>query len=259
MLTFQKYAAAGNDFIIFDDRDDKIELSRQQIVKLCDRRFGIGADGVLLLGMDPHSDFRMHYYNADGSRGEMCGNGARSLIRFAALKDQASSQGTFQADDGIHHYKILDDDIDVEIVVNDSLHPWDLPQQGCGYINTGVPHLVVPVEDLQNFDLDPLGHSMNGHSAHPQGTNVNLVEQDDDFLNVRTWERGVDRETLACGTGATAVAIYGHEKMGLNWPISLSFRGGFLQVDHRGNEYWLMGPAKLVFHGQISTSTLMSI
>ncbi len=253
---FYKYVGAGNDFIIFESWDEELEFSPEQIVDLCDRRFGIGADGVLILTPDSSADFKMMYYNADGSRGEMCGNGARCLVSFANHMQRVKTSGTFSADDGIHQFKIQDDLVDVEIIVNGELLDWDIPKRGCGFIDTGVPHLIVPSVDSETENLDPLGREMNSHEAHPQGTNVNIVEKLSKFVRVRTWERGVNMETLACGTGAAASAIFAHLKWGFEWPIKLAFPGGDLEVDHRGNQYWLNGPAQLVFKGHLSLSKL---
>jgi len=251
-MQFHKYVAAGNDFVVFDGRETRLSLKPEQIHALCDRRFGIGADGVLVLGADPVNDFRMHYFNADGSRGEMCGNGARSLIHFAVDQGAAGSTGRFQADDGAHHYRIQDQQIQVEILVPGALKATAIPFPGCGTINTGVPHLVVPGERLVEHDLDWLGHSMNPHPAFSQGTNVNLVNWQQDHLSVRTWERGVNAETLACGTGAVATAIFAVATWGLPWPLLLEFKGGPLIVDQLGDGYWLSGPTELVFRGQIT-------
>ncbi|NQV42869.1 MAG: diaminopimelate epimerase [Candidatus Marinimicrobia bacterium] len=253
-IDFYKYVGAGNDFVIFECWDEDMQISEQQIVNICDRRFGIGADGVMILQSHPTADFKMNYYNADGSRGEMCGNGARCLVRFAELKSRVTCSGTFSADDGIHHFSILEDLVAVEIIVNGELRPWDIPRAGCGFIDTGVPHLVIPVLDAALENLVHLGKEMNAHPAHPQGTNTNLVEKLAESLKVRTWERGVNMETLACGTGAAATAIFANEKWMLEWPIKLLFPGGELEVDHRGNQYWLTGPAQLVFKGHLSLS-----
>ncbi len=254
MIQFHKYVATGNDFVIFDNWNNELDLSVDQIVALCDRRFGIGADGVLLLNADPEADFRMIYFNADGSRGEMCGNGARSLVKFAAALGKVGLSGQFIADDGAHKYNIIDDQVEVEILVNDQLHAWDIPRPGTGFINTGVPHLIIPTKNTAKEKLNLLGESMNAHVAHPQGTNVNIVEKTRDKLIVRTWERGVNMETLACGTGAAAVAIYANETWDLTWPVLLSFKGGDLKVNFHGNQYWLSGAAQLVFEGHIALS-----
>ncbi|NQV30890.1 MAG: diaminopimelate epimerase [Candidatus Marinimicrobia bacterium] len=251
-IEFQKYVAAGNDFIVFESWDNLLELSEQQIISICDRRFGVGADGILILGSEKQADFRMNYFNADGSRGEMCGNGARSLIKYAISRGKAGTSGSFLADDGCHSYQMENEQVEVEILVRDELHPWSIPSINCGFINTGVPHLIIPVVDVSSEDLDSIGQAMNAHAAHPQGANVNILENTAGSLKIRTWERGVNMETLACGTGAAASAIFAHEKWGLSWPITLRAKGGQLEVDHRGNQYWLKGPAELVFKGQIS-------
>ncbi|MCF7808036.1 MAG: diaminopimelate epimerase [Candidatus Marinimicrobia bacterium] len=252
MIKFDKYVAAGNDFIIFDNWDGRIDLAEKKIVEFCDRRFGIGADGVLLLSPSEDSEFRMNYFNADGSRGEMCGNGARALVKFAHSLEKIRSKGVFRADDGLHHFKVNDDQIFVEIKVTDELHDWTVPRAGCGFINTGVPHLIVPVPDADAEALIDLGEQMNAHKRHPAGTNTNIVSKSKDGLVVRTWERGVNTETLACGTGATAVAIYAHQTWGFKWPINLRFRGGILKVDFYDNRYWLTGSTALVFSGLIA-------
>ena len=259
MIKFQKYVAAGNDFIVINNWDESLELTSAQIVSLCDRRFGIGADGVLLLSPDESSDFRMNYFNADGSRGEMCGNGARSLVMFARSNGKAGDSGTFLADDGLHDYQVKGEQIEVQILVNDELHPSAIPNAECGFINTGVPHLIIPVEDINTEELDSVGKTMNAHPNHPQGTNVNIVNRAAGITSVRTWERGVNMETLACGTGATAAAIYIHEKWKDAWPISLVFPGGILVVDYRSDQYWLQGPTGLVFDGHFTIPKLQRI
>lgn len=251
--SFWKYVAAGNDFILINDLAELLQLSAGEIKSLCDRKFGIGADGILLLRPSEATDFRMLYYNADGSRGEMCGNGARSLVLFAAHQGVIGGSGQFEADDGVHDFRKEGNRISVEIKVPDRLKAWELPHESCGFINTGVPHLVVPVENLDGTNLVALGEDMNRHPAHPQGTNTNIIERKTDKIWVRTWERGVNTETLACGTGAAAVAIYAHQVWNESWPVKLSFRGGDLEVDFYNNQYWLSGPTKLVFAGQLTS------
>lgn len=258
-LQFYKYVGAGNDFVVLEDWTGKLGLNSHQIRSICDRRFGIGADGILILESHPEADFKMNYYNADGSRGEMCGNGARCLVRFAEHQGRAAPEGVFSADDGLHRYTFTEEEVDVEILVSGQLMDWDVPSTKCGFIDTGVPHLVVPVADSKAVDLDPLGWEMNTHAAHPKGTNTNIIEKKSDPVIVRTWERGVNMETLACGTGAAASAIFANKKWDYNWPVRLSFPGGELEVDHRGNQYWLKGPAELVFEGQLSLSKLHRI
>jgi len=257
-IEFHKYVAAGNDFILFESWDNALKLGEEQITAICDRRFGVGADGIIILGSAESADFRMNYFNADGSRGEMCGNGARSLIKYAITKGKAGTTGSFLADDGCHSYRIDNEVVEVEILLQDELHPWTVPSSDCGFINTGVPHLIIPMKDISNQDLDSLGKAMNAHEAHPHGTNVNLLENSVGSLKIRTWERGVNMETLACGTGAAASAIFANEIWGAPWPIALKFTGGELEADYRGNQYWLKGPSELVFIGHISLSMRLS-
>jgi len=255
-LTFYKFVGAGNDFVLFENWSTELVLSAEQIQDICDRRFGIGADGVILL--EPHGveNFSMSYFNADGSRGEMCGNGARCIVQLAILLGRAPEAGTFAADDGVHAYVKAGEDVDVEIKVNGELSDWDIPAPGCGFINTGVPHLVMPVDDVSQAEVNPMGIAMNAHPAHPHGTNLNVIQQTAGSLKVRTWERGVNAETLACGTGAVAVAIFAHQKWKRSWPIQLVFPGGELEVDQRGNQYWLKGSGELVFKGYLASSRL---
>ena len=255
-IDFYKYVGAGNDFIIFESWNVDLELSSQQIVELCDRRFGVGADGVMTLQSHGSEDFKMNYYNADGSRGEMCGNGARCLVNFARFMGRVNLSGSFSADDGVHGFQISDELVDVEIIVNGNLQKWAIPRAGCGFIDTGVPHLVVPTGSVATEILDPLGKKMNSDESHPRGTNVNIIEKLAKSVKIRTWERGVNQETLSCGTGAAASAIFAHEKWGFEWPVLLSFPGGDMEVDCRGNQYWLKGPAELVFKGHLSLSKL---
>ena len=164
-LKFTKIVAAGNDFVLLNNVRGDLSLNADEIRTLCHRRFGIGADGVILLGDCEDADFRMHYFNADGTRGEMCGNGARSLVLFADGLKMAQPEGVFRADDGHHGYRYINDKIEVEIKVADELHPVDVPQPESGYINTVVPHLVVEMEDIQDVDLDKLGWEMMKHPA----------------------------------------------------------------------------------------------
>jgi diaminopimelate epimerase len=183
----------------------------------------------------------------------MCGNGARSIVHFAQLLNRVDKTGTFLADDGPHQFVIDESGIQVEINVPGSMATWKLPKEGCGCINTGVPHLVVPEDNVFGIDLDPLGREMNDHPEHPEGINLNLISKGEDgVVLIRTWERGVNQETLACGTGATAAAIFVHQEWGYDWPIDLVFKGGTLRVSRIRNQYWLGGPVELVFKGQMS-------
>lgn len=256
-IQFHKYSAAGNDFIILDNRPGKIHLTPITIKELCHRHFGIGADGILLLETDPKHDYRMVYFNADGSRGEMCGNGARALCAFAGLIRVSHSRGSFIADDGPHEYRIEDDQIWIEILAQPTHQSIIMEGQSAVFIDTGVPHVVLPVADIVHAPVETLGFRLSRASTQfPQGANINFIEMGKDHTSVRTFERGVDAETLACGTGATACAIFLAETQGKSWPIALNFPGGTLTINYSRQRYWLTGPVELVFEGQFSANRL---
>ena len=256
---FYKYTAAGNDFIIADNRDGELPLfSAKTIQGLCHRQFGIGADGVLLLDSAKDHDYRMVYFNADGSRGEMCGNGARALCAFAERNGVTQKPGgTFIADDGVHGYKISAGKFWIEILALATRRDVVVDGQPATFIDTGVPHVVLPVGDIATAPVNELGYRLSRVSEQfPQGANINFIELDDHLSKVRTFERGVDAETLACGTGATACAIYLTESKGRSWPIDLNFPGGILTIDYSEHRYWLSGPVELVFEGRFHGNRL---
>jgi len=266
-IDFTKMHGAGNDFVMIDNLNLGVRLSPAQIVEICHRRFGIGADGVLLLEQPDTTevDATMVYYNADGSRAEMCGNGARCFTAFA-LERGLGHEGTlrFTTDAGI-----------VSAVVTNGLYrieltrPTDLVLErtielesgpiAIHSVNTGVPHVVHFVDDIDAVDLLPLGSEIRHHPAFsPAGTNVNLAEiQKDELVRVRTYERGVEDETLACGTGVTAVGIIAHQVRNLARPIRLRVAGGSeLQVDFEDSgsgpdKVTLTGPAAIAFTGTV--------
>lgn len=204
-----KYQGAGNDFIIFDNRNGDIILNEEQIRTLCDRRYGIGADGLMLLNSNDceDRDFKMVFYNSDGAPGTMCGNGARCLVAFAARMGYTSFR--FDALDGYHTASMIEytpfkcivklkiKDVEMPVKYSDTSY----------YVNTGVDHLVIFTDHLDQYDVDTNGRYWRHHPDFPNGTNVNFVQIDKDGLYVRTFERGVEAETYACGTGVTASAI----------------------------------------------------
>ena len=221
------------------------------------RHFGIGADGVLLLENCPEADYRMVYFNADGSRGEMCGNGARALCAFARARQAAPDKGRFLADDGFHRYYTDTGRIWIEIQVNPVQQAVTLEGHAGILLNTGVPHLVLPVGDVSAAPVQELGYQLSRSSpVCPEGVNVNFLEYTNQRVKVRTFERGVDAETLACGTGATACAAYLHQARQAEWPIGLAFPGGLLTVDYRDDRTWLTGPIELIFEGCLSSHSL---
>lgn len=220
MVTFYKYQGAGNDFLIADNRSGQLHLSTEQIAALCDRRYGVGADGLMLLENSAEYDFRMVYYNSDGSGGMMCGNGGRCMVAFAA--DQGIEHFDFDAADGYHTAQILAAEGSRKIVrlkmkdvakiqKYDVLTGVNVPSEGC-FLDTGTRHFVRFVEGLETYDIVSEGREIrySGRELLPIGANVNYVETFDGGVKVRTYEKGVEDETFACGTGivASCVASY---------------------------------------------------
>lgn len=210
-MKLYKYQGAGNDFLIADNRDNSITLTTDKIKWLCDRRYGIGADGVMLLSLADGYDFRMVYYNSDGSGGMMCGNGGRCIVAFA---DRCGLQtGYFLAADGPHEASILSrsgNTLQVKLKMKDVDKIMPYPQPGIEgiFLDTGTRHLVCPVNDIESFDVEGEGRRRRWLKEFaPIGVNVNFIERKGDLLCVRTFEKGVEAETYACGTGITAAAI----------------------------------------------------
>ena len=265
-IDFTKMHGAGNDFVVIDNLDGRYDLTTEQIAYLCNRRFGVGADGILLLEKGPTEelDAQMVYYNADGSRAEMCGNGARCFISFA-LAHQLGQNGRlkFRTDAGDMEGITEDGSITVQMTpaLDTQLSLRINLESGPAtvhYTDTGVPHVVKFVDDIQTVDIKTEGAELRFHKAfQPCGANANFGQVEEDRVLVRTYERGVENETLACGTGVTAVAILAHLVHGVEKPVKLRVAGGdTLGVDFNvdGNtidEVTLTGPAKLVFSGSI--------
>ncbi len=265
-MQFHKMNGAGNDFILLDNRQGEIQLSNVQIEQLCDRHRGIGADGLLLLenGAE-HTDFTMHYFNSDGGEAEMCGNGARCFARYASLMAGPLQQFTFATQAGTVGAKINADE-SVTITMSQP-HSLKLRQQieipGSSFtvhsINTGVPHAVIECSDLTNFDVAMYGRLIRNDPAFaPAGTNVNFFEQTGDrSARVRTYERGVEQETLACGTGVVATALVMNELLDCGGPVSVQVKGGdVLEINFQKNgdsyqDVTLCGPADFVFSGTV--------
>lgn len=255
---FSKYHGTGNDFILIDDRDCRIDLSEHQIRDLCHRRFGIGADGLILVRPSMETDFRMVYFNADGREGSMCGNGGRCVSAFARRLGIVGNDFAFEGIDGIHTASITEKGT-IRLKMSDVGDVAD--RIGHAFADTGSPHLVVPVTGIDQLDVFREGKSLREHMEFaPGGTNVNFVEIGHGVFTVRTFERGVEDETLSCGTGVTAVALVAHER---GWVeketriVHLKTRGGDLwvsfQPDGSGgyHEIFLEGPAVHVFDGRL--------
>ncbi|PKQ44847.1 diaminopimelate epimerase [Confluentibacter flavum] len=253
---FYKYQGTGNDFVMIDNRQQTFnKQDTKRIAFLCDRRFGIGADGLILLENHPDLDFKMVYYNADGNESSMCGNGGRCLVAFAKHLGVITENAVFEAIDGLHH-AVVDGDIirlqmqDVNTIEKHSKHV---------FLNTGSPHHVQFEEQIEDFDIKTKGATIRyGEPYNEAGSNVNFVKKiSNQIFAVRTYERGVEDETLSCGTGVTAVALAMHA---LNETdknlITLQVQGGELQVsfDVENGIYknvWLIGPATFVYKGSI--------
>ncbi len=254
-ITFYKYHGTGNDFVIIDNRNGEIELTRKQVKFICDRKFGIGGDGLMLLNTKTGYDFEMKYYNSDGRESTMCGNGGRCLVRFAYDMGIRKSDYKFIAIDGDHEADIDDDGwINLKMVDVNKIEE----RRGDSILNTGSPHYVKPVNDIRGLNVYNEGRDIRySKSFEKEGINVNFVQQEDDHIFVRTYERGVEDETLSCGTGVTAAALVSaHNDRGFN-RVEVETLGGKLAVefDKHGDEHftdiWLCGPATFVFKGEI--------
>ena len=254
---FYKYQGTGNDFVMIDNRSNFFPKDNVKLIEhLCDRRFGIGADGLILLENDIDTDFRMVYYNSDGNQSSMCGNGGRCLVAFAKRLHLIQNQTTFIATDGLHHATISEDGI-VSLQMIDVANVKITPDYV--FLNTGSPHHVEIVDDLEHYDIKTNGAKIRYSDLYGKaGSNVNFVKQiSENSFALRTYERGVEDETLSCGTGATAVAI-AMNSIGKSTSnnIELNVQGGKLEVSFDKNEgqftnVFLKGPAEFVFKGEI--------
>ncbi|HTJ50796.1 MAG TPA: diaminopimelate epimerase [Cyclobacteriaceae bacterium] len=253
-LHFFKYQATGNDFVLMDNRDGGLSFSKAEIEKICDRKFGVGADGLMLIEKHPTLDFNLAYYNSDGSQ-SLCGNGSRAAVHFASTLGVLNGKTTFNAYDGAHGAELLPSGI-VRLKMNDVSA---IQKIGDDYfINTGSPHYIRFVTNIKDYPVYEEGKKIRYSDTYkPGGTNVNFVELlPDNTIFVRTYERGVEDETLSCGTGVTAAALAASFK-GYFSPISIKTLGGDLSVEFKTGqtvtfqEIYLVGPAKMVFEGHL--------
>ena len=256
-MKFYKYQGTGNDFVMIDDRTEQFPQNPALIAQLCDRRFGIGADGLILLQNAEGYDFRMVYFNADGNQGSMCGNGGRCTVRFAHDLGVIQDSTRFIAVDGEHLASVCEEDIFLKMSDVSQIerhHEYD-------FLNTGSPHYVTFFSDLTELDVYEKGYAIRyaDEWVARGGTNVNFVQVlDPETLFVRTYERGVEDETYSCGTGVTACALSAHLRHGMQEPINIRTLGGNLRVsftqleDGNFENIYLIGPAKRVFEGEIS-------
>ena len=255
-LEFDKFQGTGNDFIVIDNRDGSLlELSPKQIMHITDRRFGIGADGVILMNSSKEHDFHMEFYNPDGTK-SFCGNGARCAVAFAQRKGFTMEHQRFTAIDGEHNYRIQD---------SVSVHMKDVGkvihfEDSSGFAHTGSPHYILQTNDLTTENVLKWGRQVRYSEAYAaEGVNVNLAfVKEGNVVEIATYERGVEGETLSCGTGATACALYFADKLGMeNGCLNVQTKGGLLQIrfnkSHDGgfDNIWLSGPAEFVFSGSV--------
>ncbi len=253
-VRFSKYQGAGNDFILVDNRDNAFDRADEALVeKLCNRRFGIGADGLMLLQTRENYDFEMIYYNADGREGSMCGNGGRCIVAFAHDLGIITDKTVFLAVDGIHHASLSADLVNLQMI-----DVTDFALDGEAYLlQTGSPHYVEFVKNLQHKNVFQDGYAIRNNATYgKEGINVNFIEAEGDGYFLRTFERGVEDETYACGTGATAAAMAVALQQNLEGDINIPIRvlGGQLYISfHKQGkhftEVFLKGPAQFVFEG----------
>ncbi|MEO8961577.1 MAG: diaminopimelate epimerase [Ginsengibacter sp.] len=256
-IKFDKYQGTGNDFILMDNRENSYDnMTTEQVKAMCSRHFGIGADGLMLLNKKENFDFEMIYFNADGNKGSMCGNGGRCIVQFAYSLGIKKKEYLFSATDGAHRAEIdLDKEVSIKMnnvaAVKFSLDYYTL--------NTGSPHYVQFVKEVEKMDVVTGGRKIRYNKEFTkEGINVNFVEVlGDDKIFVRTYERGVEDETLSCGTGVTASALVAaHNDNGFN-RVEVKTKGGNLSVEFEKKSetefenIWLCGPASFVFSGEI--------
>ena len=252
---FSKYQGTGNDFVLVNNIEGVYpDFTLSQIRFICDRKFGIGSDGLIVLQQRENHDFYMDFYNPDGSK-SFCGNGSRCAIAFANYLGIIENKTTFNAIDGIHEATINGELIELKMGDVSNV------EQGQDYffIETGSPHYIQYTASVQEIDIVPTAHKVRYNERFKEkGTNVNFVQKVGETLEMRTYERGVEDETLSCGTGATAVALSGAIKHGLTSPVAIKVQGGDLQIkfnqisDNEFDNIWLIGKGEQVYSGEMT-------
>ena len=252
-MEFYKYQGTGNDFVMIDNRDLSFPKEQRLIEQICNRRFGVGGDGLILLEKDENTDFKMVYYNSDGNESTMCGNGGRCIVAFAHFLNIFQQKTTFTAVDGLHEAEINQGVVKLKMIDVENINT----DGDCFMLNTGSPHFVKYVERVEVYNVYQNGYDIrNSANYKKEGINVNFVEQiRDNKIFVRTYERGVEAETLSCGTGVTASAITFMKDRNIS-SVVVKTLGGNLKVYAEKREgifrnVWLEGPAKQVFKGNI--------
>lgn len=265
-IPFTKMSGSGNDFIVIDNREGILppDNLRHFVERVCRRKISTGADGMILVENSDLVDFKWNFFNSDGSLAEMCGNGARCVARFAHLKGIAQEQMRFETIAGIIHAQVLQDHVKLRMTDPSDLTTGaavDLDGRLVNYcsVNTGVPHVVIDVEDIQRVDVIGVGRKIRQHPHFaPDGTNVNfMAPQSSGCWTVRTYERGVEDETLACGTGIVAAALVLAENKGVGSPVTLTTRSGshlevyFVKDGRNFGEIFLFGDARMIYEGRL--------
>lgn len=256
-LKFYKYQGTGNDFVMIDNRDLSFPNQNIKLIaNLCDRKFGIGADGLILLQNHPNADFEMVYYNADGSTSTMCGNGGRCIVAFAKYLNIVDVETTFMASDGLHYAKIDQNNIALQMINVDNV----AVNENYTYLYTGSPHHIIVSENVSIINVKETGSIIRYSDLYGKaGCNINFVEKfNENSFNLRTYERGVEDETLSCGTGATAAAIaMFHNGLASQKSININVLGGKLKIEFQVENkiytnVFLIGEALQVFSGTIN-------
>lgn len=261
MLSFAKYHGAGNDFVLIDDRSRSFPFHDSNFIqKLCDRKIGIGADGLILLADDPSADFRMRIFNSDGFEAESCGNGLRCLARF--IQDLGFKKNTYKIAAGNRTVEVWfeRDLVGVDMGLAEGLQlGLDTELGVVHFVDTGVPHVVQFVKDVEAVDLTVLGPLLRHHPKfQPKGANVNFVSRiSETSFRARTFERGVEGETLACGTGAVAIGVVAKNLYKTQMPFSICFRGGELRIDEKEGRLIMIGPAVKVFVSYLNLGAML--
>ncbi len=264
MVKFTKLSATGNDFILMDNRDKKFSGNEHEFFyQICQRRQSVGADGILLIENSDQYHFSLRYFNSDGHLGEMCGNGARAAAYYAFTHQLAPANIKFDVLGVVYQATVKDNWVKlympppVEIREYPKVVEESDFQEG-GYLNVGVPHYVLFVNDVEKIDVEKIGRKYRYHKAfHPWGTNTNFVQLiDKNNLKIRTYERGVEEETLACGTGTISVAILAKIQKNIELPVKVQARGGLLRVDFDNDmtKILLEGQVKIVYFGELNNS-----
>ena len=258
-ISFDKYCATGNDFVVLDNRTNSFDINNKSLwQKLCDRRFGVGADGILFFNDSSEFDFEMVYLNADGGEVGMCGNGARALTTFASKIQFDKRSFKFKTRDGVYESELLKSgEVSlemVELIDEQKIDVSDLYDcQKSYYINTGVPHSIFFSDDVNSIDLQSAGEKVRYNKRFKGGCNANFAQVLlEGKLKLRTYERGVEAETLACGTGAVASAIAYRKKFNFNGNVEIEMPGGDLLIKFEGPKVFLCGKAQKIFSGVIN-------